>query len=376
MKSLSNLHWLDSAIAQVSHTEPSHQIGKVLEASGTTVRITGLTAPIGSQCSIQSKDGSFELQAEVVAVTGSELLLTPLGPLQGVRTKMDVVLLSHKAQFTVGNYLIGRVIDANGNPLDGKPMEATGSLVNLYNDPPNPLLRKPINDVFETGVKAIDSALTMGIGQRMGIFASAGGGKSTLLGMFARTAKADLNVIVLVGERGREVGEFIEESLGVEGMKKSILIVATAEKSALERCKAVYVAHAIAEHFRDTGSHVLLMADSITRFARALRDVGLAVNEPPVRRGFTPSVFSTLPRLFERAGNSDTGYLTAIYTVLVEDEQAGEDPVVEEVRSLLDGHIVLSRALASAAHYPAIDVLNSASRVFAGYKRRTPKTCQ
>jgi type III secretion protein N (ATPase) len=231
----------------------------------------------------------------------------------------------------------------------------------IYAASPHPLSRNLIDAPFATGVRAIDTVMTAGIGQRIGIFAVAGGGKSTLLGMLARGASADVNVIALVGERGREVNEFIRDNLGDAGMAKSVIVVATSDRPALERSRAAWVATAIAEHFRDRGKRVMLLVDSVTRFARALRDVGLAIGEPPARRGFPPSVFSALPRLFERAGNNDKGSITAFYTVLMEGED-GDDPIVEEVRSILDGHIVLSRKLAAAYHYPAIDVLTSLSR--------------
>ena len=258
--------------------------------------------------------------------------------------------------------MLGRVVNAHCEAIDGLATIKCQDQVPIYNEAPAPLGRRPIKQLFSTGVRAIDGVISLGLGQRIGIFASAGGGKSTLLGMMARGAEADVNVIVLIGERGREVSEFIEDNLGEYGLSKSIIVVATSDKSALERCRAAYTGTAIAEYFRDQGKHVFLMMDSITRYARALRDLGLALGEPPVRQGFPPSVFSMLPILFERAGNNDKGYITAVYTVLLEGEEE-DDPIGEEVRSLLDGHIVLSRKLAISAHYPAIDILHSASRV-------------
>jgi len=252
----------------------------------------------------------------------------------------------------------GHLLNDRGPRL---PQVGPGVDMPIYAASPNPLTRTLIERPFSTGVRAIDSVMTAGEGQRVGIFAVAGGGKSTLLGMLARGGDADVNVIVLVGERGREVSEFIHDNLGDKGLAKSVLVVATSDRPALERSRAAWVGTAIAEHFRDQGKRVLLLLDSVTRFARALRDVGLAIGEPPARRGFPPSVFSALPRLFERAGNNDKGSITAFYTVLAEDEDGG-DPIVEEVRSILDGHIVLSRKLAAAYHYPAIDVLTSLSR--------------
>jgi type III secretion protein N (ATPase) len=271
-----------------------------------------------------------------------------------------VVSKGFQATVGAGDGLLGRTLDALGNVVDGQPAPANLVPVPVYRDAPNAMTRIPIRQPFHTGVRALDTVLTVGEGQRVGIFAAAGGGKSTLLGMLARSA-ADVNVIVLLGERGREVREFIDDNLGAEGLRKSVVVVATSDRPALERGRAAYVGTAIAEHFRDRGKRVLLLLDSVTRFARALRDVGLAVGEPPARRGYPPSVFSALPRLFERTGNNEHGSITAFYTVLLEDEEG--DPVGEEVRSILDGHIYLSRKLASANHFPAIDVLASASRV-------------
>jgi type III secretion protein N (ATPase) len=264
-----------------------------------------------------------------------------------------------------GPALLGRVIDAFGAPMDGRPLDAGAGLqfTPLHAPAPSPLQRRGVDEPLATGVRAIDAALTVGEGQRVGIFAMAGGGKSTLLGMLARQARADVNVIALVGERGREVREFLDESLGAEGLARSVVVVSTSDRPALERVRAAYAATAIAEGFRREGKRVLLLVDSVTRFARGLRELGLSALEPPVRRGYPPSVFAELPRLFERAGNDAHGSITAFYTVLAEDDD-NSDPVAEEVRSILDGHIVLSRQLAQAAHYPAIDVLASASRVF------------
>jgi len=272
---------------------------------------------------------------------------------------MQIVAKGQQATIGAGKALLGRVLDALGNVIDGGPAPQGLTQVPIYRDSPNPLTRTPIRLPFHTGVRAIDTTLTVGQGQRVGIFAAAGGGKSTTLGMLARAA-ADVNVIVLVGERGREVREFIEDSLGPEGMKKSVVVVATSDRPALERSRVAYAGTAVAEYFRDQGLQVLLMMDSVTRFARALRDVGLAVGEPPARRGYPPSVYSAMPTLFERSGNNERGSITAFYTVLLEDDEA--DPIGDEVRSILDGHIYLSKKLAAANHYPAIDVLTSASR--------------
>ncbi|MGY1458060.1 MULTISPECIES: FliI/YscN family ATPase [unclassified Luteimonas] len=350
------------ALARVQSIE---RVGRVAEAYGTLIRATGLKAAIGELCELRNPrgegDASFRLAAEVVGVSKQHTLLTPLGALDGVSATTEVYASGRQAAVRVGPGLLGRILDAHGEPIDD--LGPVGHTVDapIYAASPNPLARKLIERPFSTGVRAIDTTMTAGEGQRIGIFAVAGGGKSTLLGMLARGGDADVNVIVLVGERGREVNEFIHDNLGPAGLAKSVVVVATSDRPALERSRAAWVGTAIAEHFRDQGRSVLLLVDSVTRFARALRDVGLAVGEPPARRGFPPSVFSALPRLFERAGNNDKGSITAFYTVLAEDEDGG-DPIVEEVRSILDGHIVLSRKLAAAYHYPAIDVLVSLSR--------------
>jgi type III secretion protein N (ATPase) len=344
--------------------------GRVVQAGGTILRATGLRARIGQQCRVFDAtlgDGSGEsLFAEVIGFAGGEVILAPYGPLQGIAVGAAVQALSDVAQVPYGEALLGRVIDAFGRPLDERPLPEPGPTLRhtpLHADAPSPLQRKGVDHPLPTGVRAIDSTLTVGVGQRVGIFAMAGGGKSTLLGMLARQAKADVNVIALVGERGREVREFMDESLGAEGLARSVVVVSTSDRPALERVRAAYAATAIAEGFRREGKRVLLLVDSVTRFARGLRELGLSAMEPPVRRGYPPSVFAELPRLFERAGNDAHGSITAFYTVLAEDDD-NSDPVAEEVRSILDGHIVLSRQLAQAAHYPAIDVLASASRVF------------
>ncbi len=336
--------------------------GRVAEAYGTLIRASGIDASIGEICELNDRESRTSLLAEVVGIARPYTLLTPLGTLAGISSNTDVIATGRKAQVQVSNDLLGRILNAHGEPIDGKPMPEALATVPVYRDTPDPLKRKMINDPFMTGVRAIDGVLTVGEGQRVGIFATAGGGKSTLLGMLARGARADVNVIVLVGERGRELHEFIHDNLGAEGMRKSIVVVATSDKPSLERCRAAYVGTAIAEYFRSQGKRVMLLLDSITRYARALREIGLAIGEPPARRGFPPSVFSQLPLLLERAGNDENGTMTAFYTVLVEDEDEA-DPIAEEVRSILDGHIVLSRKLAAANHYPAIDVLASTSRV-------------
>jgi len=350
----------DALLDAVARSSPVKRVGRVVEAYGTLIRATGVQASIGEVCELSAPNA--QLLAEVVGVARNQTLLTPLGPLEGLSAQTDVVAIGRKATVRAGDELLGRILDPLGEAMDGKGSIEGGIAVPVYRESPNPLERQLIDKPLASGVRAIDAALTVGEGQRVGIFALAGGGKSTLLGMLARGAVADVNVIVLVGERGREVNEFIHDNLGEEGLKRSVLIVATSDRPALERSRAAYTATAIAEHFRDRGKRVLLLMDSVTRFARALRDVGLAVGEPPTRRGYPPSVFSALPRLFERAGNNANGTITAFYTVLMEEDD-GSDPIAEEVRSILDGHIILSSKLAAAYHYPAIDVLRSASRV-------------
>ncbi|MEO7245470.1 MAG: FliI/YscN family ATPase [Rubrivivax sp.] len=343
--------------------------GRVVQAGGTVLRATGLRARIGQQCRIfdaaREGDRGAPLLAEVIGFAGAEAILAPYGALQGVVVGAAVQALAEEAQVPCGPALLGRVIDAFGHPLDGRALDPGPELhrTPLHAPAPPPLQRRGVDDPLPTGVRAIDAALTVGEGQRVGIFAMAGGGKSTLLGMLARQTRADVNVIALVGERGREVREFLDESLGEDGLARSVVVVSTSERPALERVRAAYAATAIAESFRREGKRVLLLVDSVTRFARGLRELGLSALEPPVRRGYPPSVFAELPKLFERAGNDAHGSITAFYTVLTEDDDHS-DPVAEEVRSILDGHIVLSRKLAQANHYPAIDVLGSASRVF------------
>lgn len=352
----------DPLLRVLSRSDTLQHVGRVAEAFGTLIRATGVRAAIGELCMLEQSDSDFRLPAEVVGVSRQQTLLTPLGPMEGLSSAATVTATGEKATAPAGMSLLGRVLDSHGEPMDGKgPLQGV-ERVPIYAESPNPMQRPVIAEPMATGVRAIDATLTIGRGQRTGIFAVAGGGKSTLLGMLARNARSDVNVIVLVGERGREVGEFLEDSLGEEGLARSVVIVATSDRPALERSRVAWLGTAIAEHFRDRGMDVMLMMDSVTRFARALRDVGLAMGEPPARRGFTPSVFSALPRLFERAGTNPHGTITAFYTVLMEDEQ-GNDPIAEEVRSILDGHIYLSRKLAQSNHYPAIDVLDSVSRL-------------
>jgi type III secretion protein N (ATPase) len=335
--------------------------GRVVRACGTMLQARGVPARIGELCRLCSEDDGHELLAEVVGVEDDAVLLMPLGGLQGISARTRVETCGTVQSVLTGESMLGRVLDPSALPIDGAGELQCATRMPLLAAPPHPLTRMPVQKRFETGVRVIDTLLTVGEGQRLGIFAAAGCGKSTLLGMLARRSAADVNVIALIGERGREIQEFIADSLQGD-LSRSVLVVSTSDTPALMRARALHTATAIAEYFRDAGRRVLLLVDSVTRYARALRDVGLTAGEPPTRRGFPPSVFSALPQVLERAGNSAVGSITAFYTVLLEDEETA-DPVGEEVRSILDGHLVLSRKLASANHYPAIDVLQSVSRV-------------
>lgn len=336
--------------------------GRITEVVGTLIKAIIPQVRMGEVCLIK-REGE-PLLSEVVGFTKEEVFLSPLGELRGIGPSSEVIPLKLALHVKVGNELLGRVLDGLGNPIDVKekgPLELSETS-SIYNSPPDTLKRKKISEPLSTGVRCIDGVLTCAVGQRMGIFAAAGGGKSTLLGMIARNARADVNVIALIGERGREVREFIEHDLGEEGLKRSVIIVSTSDQSAQLRLNAAYVGTAIAEYFRDQGRSVILMMDSVTRFARAVREIGLAAGEPPARAGYTPSVFAILPKLLERSGNSEKGSITAFYTILVAGDDMNE-PVADEVRSILDGHIILSAELARQYHYPAIDVLGSVSRV-------------
>ncbi|WP_404334955.1 FliI/YscN family ATPase [Sphingomonas sp. MMS12-HWE2-04] len=337
------------------------QRGRVKGAIGTAIRVSGITARIGQTCALLDRSGEPVMYGEIVGIADGEAVLAPLGDLRGLSIETEVVVRLGEDQVPVGEALLGRVLDARLKPLDEGALVQSETVRPLYVDAPNPMTRQRIVEQVETGVRAIDALLPIGRGQRIGVFAAAGGGKSTLLAALARQARADVIVIALIGERGREVREFIEDNLGDEGLARSVVIVATSDRPALERARAAHAATAVAEGFRAQGKHVLLLMDSVTRFSRALREIGLATGEPPVRRGFPPSVFAELPRLFERAGTDAVGAITGIYTVLLEDEE--DDPIGEEVRSLLDGHIYLSRKLAARGHYPAIDILASQSRL-------------
>lgn len=348
----------------LEQTIPVAVKGRVVQVVGTIIRAVVPAVKIGEICILKDPMEDWALQAEVVGFSRQAALLTPLGDIHGISSATEVVPTGRSHVVPVGPSLLGRVLDGLGNPLDAGtrgPIDAE-DVYPVYADPPDPLSRRMITAFMPLGLRVFDGLLTCGEGQRMGIFAAAGVGKSTLLAMLAKGSEADVRVLALIGERGREVREFIEKDLGEKGMKRSVVVVSTSDRPAMERLKAAYVATAVAEYFRDRGKKVVLMMDSVTRFARALREIGLAAGEPPTRRGFPPSVFSSLPRLMERAGQSDKGSITALYTVLVEADDMTE-PVADETRSILDGHIVLSRKLASANHYPAIDVLASVSRV-------------
>ena len=333
--------------------------GQVQDVTGAMIRATAPGSKVGELCYLQT-DGE-QIMAEVVGFEGKYALLTPMGNTTGVSYAAAVIPTGRIHEVPVGPELLGQVLDGLGRSSSGEKL-ACRTTRPVYADPPNPMDRKIIAQPLSMGLRVLDGLLTCGEGQRMGIFAAAGGGKSTLLSMLIRNADADVVVLALIGERGREVREFIEHDIGKEGLKNTVLVVATSDRPAMERMKAAYVATTIAEYFRDQGSKVLLLMDSVTRFARAQREIGLAAGEPPTRRGFPPSVFAALPQLMERAGQSDKGSITALYTVLVEGDDMTE-PIADETRSILDGHIILSRQLAQANHYPAIDVLASVSRV-------------
>jgi type III secretion protein N (ATPase) len=336
--------------------------GKVLEVIGTLMKVGGLDVSLGELCELRSANGALLQHAEVIGFTRDVALLSPFARLGDVSRSTQVIGLGRPLSVPVGDALLGRVIDALGHPIDGMgPIEVDEERP-VFANSPDPMSRRLIDAPLPTGVRVVDGMMTLAEGQRMGIFAPAGVGKSTLLGMFARGTPCDVTVIALIGERGREVREFVEMILGPEGMARSVVVCATSDRSSIERAKAAYVATAIAEHFRDQGKRVLLMMDSLTRFARAQREIGLAAGEPPARRGFPPSIFAELPRLLERAGMGSHGSITALYTVLAEDE-SGSDPIAEEVRGILDGHMILSREIAAKNQYPAIDVLGSLSRV-------------
>jgi len=344
------------------HIDPVRVNGKVAQVIGLTVESEGPDASIGDVCSIHPMKGGAPVLAEVVGFRNNRVLLMPLGDLYAIGPGCDVVATGGPLTVQVGSELLGKVLDGLGRPLDGSRLPVRMPHYSTHNLPGNPLLRPRVTVPLGIGVRAIDGLLTVGQGQRVGIFAGSGVGKSTLLGMIARNTSADVNVIALVGERGREVLEFIERDLGPEGLARSVVVVATSDQPALIRMKGALIATTVAEYFRDRGLNVMLMMDSVTRYAMALREVGLAIGEPPATRGYTPSVFAALPKLLERAGTGQTGSITAFYTVLVDGDDMNE-PIADAVRGILDGHIVLHRNLANKGHFPAIDVLSSVSRV-------------
>lgn len=337
-------------------------IGKVVQVVGLIIEAQVGGVSVGDLCTIKIEKDNRDSQAEVVGFRENRVLLMPLGSTAGISPGSQVVAAGHPLMVTVGNELLGRILGGLGEPIDGKGPLQGEEKYPLDADPPDPVKRPRVTEVLRTGIRAIDGTLTVGRGQRIGIFAGSGVGKSTLMGMLARNTEADINVIALVGERGREVRDFVEESLGEEGLKKSVVIVATSDKPPLIRLKAAFVATAIAEYFRNKGKKVVLMMDSVTRFAMAQREIGLAAGEPPTTKGYTPSVFALLPRLMERSGTSETGTITAFYTILVEGDDFNE-PIADHSRSILDGHIVLTRSLAARNHYPAVDVPQSVSRL-------------
>ena len=350
----------EAALAGVA---PIQARGRVVQVVGITAEAEGVSARLGEVCHIIDDESGRRRAAEVVGFRNGRMLLMPLDTLQGLSPSATVVSTGRSFRAPVGAGLLGRVVDGLGQPIDGLgPIEAQSWTTAMSGEAPTPMTRTPINEPFVTGVRAIDALTTMGIGQRMGIFAGSGVGKSSLLGMIARFASADVNVIALIGERGREVRAFLEEHLGPEGLGRSVVVVATSDQPALLRIKAAWLATSIAEWFRDGGSQVLLLMDSLTRFALAQREIGLAVGEPPAVRGYTPSVFALLPALLERAGTSEAGSITGVYTVLVEGDDL-QEPIADATRAVLDGHLVLSRSLAHEHHYPAIDVLQSVSRL-------------
>lgn len=350
---------LDMALRE---SRPMKAKGRVIQVVGTIIKAVVPGAKIGELCSLRNPSDDWELLAEVVGFSHQAALLTPMGSITGISSATEVIPSGKEHTVAVGPNMLGRILGGLGTPIDGKGPIESEKTYPVYAMPPDPITRQTITRPMAFGLRGMDALLTCGEGQRLGVFAAAGVGKSTLLSSIVRNCEADVIVLALIGERGREVREFIEKDLGEAGLKKSVLVIATSDRPAMERLKAAYVATAVAEYFRDNGRRVLLLMDSVTRFARALREIGLAAGEPPTRHGFPPSVFATLPQLMERAGMSDKGSITGLYTVLVEGDDMTE-PIADETRSILDGHIVLSRKLAEANHYPAIDVLASISRV-------------
>ncbi len=353
---------LNHLLSRLRGLDAIRRVGRVRQAVGLVIESDGPPARIGELCLIYPADDAPPIKAEVVGFRENRLLMMAIGETAEIGLGSRVVATGRSLDVPVGLNLLGRILNGLGQPIDGGPPIRPSAHYPLDNDPPDPLSRPPITQPLELGIRAIDACLTCGRGQRLGIFSAAGVGKSTLLGMIARNTRADVSVIALVGERGREVREFIEQCLGPEGLARSVVVVATSDQPPLMRIKCAQVATAIAEYFRDLGNDVLLMMDSITRVAWAIREVGLAIGEPPTRSGYTPTVFAFLPRLIERAGTAQSGSITGLYTVLVEGDDL-DDPIADLARGVLDGHIVLSRKLAAQGHYPAIDILQSVSRL-------------
>ncbi len=345
----------------LTQMNPLSVSGRVVQVVGLTVEMMGLNCQIGEICEIQTSNRTA-LMAEVIGFRNNHMLLMPLGNMDGIQPDSTVRSVSHAFKAPVGKSLIGRVLNGLGEPIDGKGPLEVAEWASTNQTPPHPLQRSAIEEPLVTGVRVLDGLLTCGKGQRMGIFAGSGVGKSTLLGSIARNSESDISVIALIGERGREVREFLERDLGPEGLARSVIVVSTSDQPALVRLKAALVAMTIAEYFRDCGMDVMFMMDSVTRYAMAQREIGLSIGEPPASKGYTPSVFAILPRLLERAGRGERGSITGFFTVLVEGDDFNE-PICDAVRGILDGHVILSRALAARNHYPAIDVLNSVSRV-------------
>jgi len=352
---------LERYLQTLHQINPFEVSGRIVQVVGLTIEAVGIDCQIGEICEMRTQ-GQKPVLAEVVGFRDERILLMPLGEMEGIQPGSEVYPLSKSFRVPVGMDLLGRVLDGLGRPIDGGPALVLSHSVPTNRPAPNPMQRRPITEPLVTGVRAIDGLLTIGKGQRMGIFAGSGVGKSTLLGTLARRARADVSVIALVGERGREVREFLDRDLGPEGLQRAVVVVSTSDQPALIRLKAAFVAMTIAEFFRDLGLDVVFMMDSVTRFAMAQREVGLAIGEPPASKGYTPSVFALLPRLLERAGCGERGTITGFFTVLVEGDDFNE-PICDAVRGILDGHIILSRVLAARNHYPAIDVLNSISRL-------------
>ncbi|MDR4505510.1 MAG: FliI/YscN family ATPase [Candidatus Scalindua sp.] len=356
-----DVRFLEKYFQRLSSIDTIKLVGTVSRATSMLIESLGPEASVGELCSMTTQSKKKSVLAEVVGFKDSRTLLMPIGDTEGISPKSQVVATGHPLHIKVGSSLIGRILDGLGNPIDNRGPIKYDELRPVYNEPPDPLNRQLITEPISTGIRAIDGLLTCGKGQRMGIFAGSGVGKSTLLGKIARSSKADVNVIALIGERGREVREFVEYNLGDEGLKKSVVVVVTSDKPVIVRLKGGFVATTIAEYLRDKGMDVMLMMDSVTRLANAQREIGLSIGEPPTSRGYTPSVFSLLPKLLERPGTTSEGSITALYTVLVEGDDFNE-PVSDTVRGILDGHIILSRKIAAQNCYPAIDILNSVSR--------------